>query len=231
MTLDFMVTLFRLLYTYQTIGREIVKEEILDRRIAHLRAGDGDRWEAVMDSRPKEFQTVQMEMKDIVFDYFNIITKEYELAFEKWKETTEYVERITKIKLETEQEYVSNKYLELPAGLTKEKTQEIIKRKQEIVNQIMVRAMNERGMNPQGELQLDQRQLIMEIAKFDDIIFIDEGYRKEEIEKAIEVYKLDDREKENAKAEEEQRRAYMQMASMMNSRASAGAAPAIEGGS
>ena len=184
-----------------------------------------------MDSRAKEFQTVQMEMKDIVFDYFNIITKEYELAFEKWKETTEYVERVTKIKLETEQEYVSNKYLELPAGLTKEKTQEIIKRKQEIVNQIMVRAMNERGMNPQGELQLDQRQLIMEIAKFDDIIFMEEGYRKEEIEKAIEVYKLDDREKENAKAEEEQRRAYMQMASMMNSRATAGAAPAIEGGS
>ena len=95
----------------------------------------------------------------------------------------------------------------------------------------MVRAMNERGMNPQGELQLDQRQLIMEIAKFDDIIFMEEGYRKEEIEKAIEVYKLDDREKENAKAEEEQRRAYMQMASMMNSRATAGAAPAIEGGS
>jgi hypothetical protein len=152
MTLDFMVTLFRLLYTYQTIGREIVKEEILERRISHLRAGNSDRWEAEMDSRPKEFQTVQMEMKDIVFDYFNIITKEYELAFEKWKETSEYVERITKIKLETEQEYVSNKFMELPAGLTKEKTEEIIKRKQEIVNQIMVRAMNERGTTPQGEL-------------------------------------------------------------------------------
>ncbi len=55
MTLEFMVTLFRLLFTYQTIGREIVKEEILDRRITHLRAGDSDRWEAVMDSRPKEF--------------------------------------------------------------------------------------------------------------------------------------------------------------------------------
>lgn len=59
-----------------------------------------------MDNRPKEFQTVQMEMKDIVFDYFNIITKEYELAFEKWKEDSSYVEAITKIKLETEQEYV-----------------------------------------------------------------------------------------------------------------------------
>ena len=163
-------------------------------------------------------------MKDIVFDYFNIITKEYELAFEKWKDDPVYVEAITKIKLETEQEYVSNKFLELPAGLTKEKTEEIIKRKQEIVNEIMLKAMNERGTNSNGQLELDQRALIMEIAKFDDLLFMEEGYRKEEIEKAIEVYKLDDREKDNAQAEEEQRRAYMQMASMMRDRAGAGSA-------
>ena len=58
MTRDFMIDLFRLLFTYQTIGREIMKEEILDRRIQHLRTGDHDKWEAVMDSRPKEFQGV-----------------------------------------------------------------------------------------------------------------------------------------------------------------------------
>ncbi len=47
----------------------------------------------------------------------------------------------------------------------------------------------------------------MEIAKFDDLLFMEEGFRKEEIEKAIEVYKLDDRERAQAQ-EEEQRRAY-----------------------
>ncbi len=103
-----------------------------------------------MDSRPKQFQKVQMEMKDIVFDYFNIITKEYELAFEKWKDDPVYVEAITKIKLEVEKEYVTNQINELPAGLTKEKTEEIIKRKQEVVNEIMVNAMNTRGTNPSG---------------------------------------------------------------------------------
>ncbi len=99
MTKDFMITLFKILFTYQTIGREVVKEEILDRRIQHLRAGESDKWEAIIDSRAKEFQKVQMEMKDIVFDYFNIITKEYELAFEKWKDDPQYVDAITKIKL------------------------------------------------------------------------------------------------------------------------------------
>jgi hypothetical protein len=67
----------------------------------------------------------------------------------------------------------------------------------------MLKAMNDRGTNPNGQLELDQRALIMEIAKFDDMLFMEEGFRKEEIEKAIEVYKLDDREKDKAQAEEE----------------------------
>ena len=67
----------------------------------------------------------------------------------------------------------------------------------------------------------------MQIAKFDDVVFMEEGYRKEEIEKAIEVYKLDDSEKDKKAAEEEQRRAYMQMAGILNARAGAGAAPAV----
>ncbi len=70
-----------------------------------------------------------MEMKDTVFDYFNIITKEYELAYEKWKDDPTYVDAITKIKLEIDKEYVDGKFEKLPESLTKEKTQEIISRR------------------------------------------------------------------------------------------------------
>ncbi len=35
-----------------------------------------------------------MDMKDLVFDYFNIITKEYEVAYEKWKSDPEYAEAV-----------------------------------------------------------------------------------------------------------------------------------------
>ena len=55
LTKDFMILLFRLVFTYKTIGREIVKEDILEKRIAHLRAEEHSQWESVMDSRPKEF--------------------------------------------------------------------------------------------------------------------------------------------------------------------------------
>lgn len=97
-TREFLVTLFRLLYTYQTIGREAMKEEILEKRIKYIKEGEIDKYKALLDNRTKEFSGIQMEMKDIVFDYFNIITKEYELAYEKWKEDPTYVEEITKIK-------------------------------------------------------------------------------------------------------------------------------------
>ena len=38
---------------------------------------------------------------------------------------------------------------------------------------------------------IGQKELVMEMAKFDDTIFIEEGFRKEQIDKAIEIYELD----------------------------------------
>ena len=62
----------------------------------------------------------------------------------------------------------------------------------------MMRVMTEKGPNAQGQIELDQRLLILEISRFDDMLYMEEGFRKEEIEKAIEVFKLNDREKDQA---------------------------------
>jgi len=40
LTRDFMIYIFKKLYTYQTIGREVVKEQHLEKRISHLREQD-----------------------------------------------------------------------------------------------------------------------------------------------------------------------------------------------
>ena len=37
MTRDFMVYMFKLLYTYQTVGKEVVKDQNLERRVTYLR--------------------------------------------------------------------------------------------------------------------------------------------------------------------------------------------------
>ena len=60
-------------------------------------------------------------MKDIVFDYFNIITKEYEMAYEKWRGDKAYQEAIGEIKASVDKDYVDRKFEELPKELTKEK--------------------------------------------------------------------------------------------------------------
>jgi len=205
-----MIYLFRVLYTYQTIGKEVVKEQHLEKRISHLRANDLAAYQAALDTRPREFQQVQADMRDIVFDYFNIITKEYEIANEKYRTDTEYATAVQKIKDEVDNEFVVKKFDELPAGLTKEKTEKIIKKKQEIVNEILMKSINSKQPNAQGQVELDQRELVSEIGRFDDMLYMEEGFRKEEIEKAIEVFKLNEKDAE-ARAEEEERRAYNQM--------------------
>ena len=39
-TREFMVKLFKILYTYQVIGKEIIKEEQFNRRLQHLQDND-----------------------------------------------------------------------------------------------------------------------------------------------------------------------------------------------
>jgi hypothetical protein len=55
LTRDFMIYIFKILYTYQTIGREVVKEQHLEKRIAHLREKDLESYQASLDSRTKDF--------------------------------------------------------------------------------------------------------------------------------------------------------------------------------
>jgi hypothetical protein len=86
-------------------------------------------------------------MRDIVFDYFNIITKEYEIANEKYRSDPEYVAAVQKIKDDVDNEFVAKKFDELPIGLTKEKTEEIIKKKQELVNEILMKSINSKPPN------------------------------------------------------------------------------------
>jgi len=74
-----------------------------------------------------------MEMKDIVFDYFNIISKEYEMGYEKYKNDDTYKQEVNDIKKQVDEEYAEKRF-DLPASLTKEKTQEIVQKKQGYVN-------------------------------------------------------------------------------------------------
>ena len=55
MTRDFMIYIFKILYTYQTIGREVVKEQHLEKRIANLKEKDMQAYQESLDTRAKAF--------------------------------------------------------------------------------------------------------------------------------------------------------------------------------
>lgn len=201
MTRDFMVYLFRILYTYQTIAREVQKEEIFEQRIQLLQQKKYGEYQDLLANRTVAFQDIQSEIKEFVFDYFNIITKEYELSYERWKKDSVYQDEITGIKQLVDREYVESKFAEVPKELTKEKTMAIVKEKQEVVNNILMQMIKGQRPNAQGQVMIGQRELVFELAKFDDEIFIREGFRKDQIDKAIEFYGID---KEEAAARDEE---------------------------
>lgn len=59
-------------------------------------------------------------------------------------------------------------------------------------------------LNGQGEVMIRQKELVYELARFDDETYINEGLRKEHIDKAIERYGLD-KEGRATTAEEDER--------------------------
>ena len=86
-------------------------------------------------------QALSFEIKDIVFDYFNIITKEYEMAHEKYKLDEDYKNTLEEIKKQVEDEYIDKKIETIPETLTKEKTQQLVDQKQGYMNQVIMRML------------------------------------------------------------------------------------------
>ena len=132
-TRDFMILLFRTMYTYQTIAKEIKKEQSFHKRIDCLKKKDNVGYFSAMDEKQRLMDTVQVEVKEMVFDYFNIITKEYEISYERWRKDETYSSQVQEIKASVDLEFVENKF-GVPPQLTKEKTEEIVKAKGEFVN-------------------------------------------------------------------------------------------------
>lgn len=56
LTREFMVYLYRQLYTYQTIGKEVAKETQHERRVHLLKAGEVAAYRDLLDNRQKDFQ-------------------------------------------------------------------------------------------------------------------------------------------------------------------------------
>ena len=76
----------------------MVKEANFSKRLEVLKGNEQGNYEQLIEQRNEQMVAVNAEIKDIVFDYYNIITKEYEIAFEKYKADEEYKKQSEEIK-------------------------------------------------------------------------------------------------------------------------------------
>lgn len=114
----------------------------------------------MLEERSGGFQKINIEIKDIVFDYFNIITKEYEIAYDKYKDNKEYADKLKEIKEKVEEDFVNNKF-KVPNTLSSELTKSIMDKKKEFLNECLMKMI-------QGGGGISSQGLTGEVMKFDD---------------------------------------------------------------
>ena len=79
---------------------------------------------------------ISLDVREIIFDYFNIIYKEYEISYEKHKKDQAYIEKIEEIKNQVDREYGEKKHT-VPSSLTKKKTQDLIEEKKRSIDLLL----------------------------------------------------------------------------------------------
>lgn len=52
---------------------------------------DTKTYQSINEEKTKAMESISIEIKDIVFDYFNIITKEYEISYDKYKNDDDFI--------------------------------------------------------------------------------------------------------------------------------------------
>ena len=138
---DFFVTLHMIIYKYKKYGQEMLMDVNFKERIVYLEQMEelkdnqedqteegkkqSEECKAMYDKLSQqengELDLFTMKLQEYVFDYFNLIVKQYYVSLENWKEDIGYIrlikEEYEKIDKQVEEEEQQE---EVPEGLTKE---------------------------------------------------------------------------------------------------------------
>ena len=73
-----------------------------------------------MRTETAESESFNKKLLDVVFDYFNLIQKEYAMALDKWSPDPDYVKQVKETYQKIDKEYEEEEQTEpIPEGLTK----------------------------------------------------------------------------------------------------------------
>ena len=96
-----------------------------------------EEYNQVLKGENQDFDKFALSVQDLVFDYFNIIVKEYYLTLDKWCQDQDYVKQIKeeykKIDTELDEE---EKNEPIPEGLDKEKAEQLLSEKEKLLTNV-----------------------------------------------------------------------------------------------
>lgn len=130
----FMLKLTEISHKYQLMAQLMVKNQQEARRHEALRNKDSFSWLKANAATEGRKMKLAMEIEDITFDYFGIISMQYEISNRQLDRDMDY--QVTKLKMQSEISRTFNPPAETE-GLTLEKAEPLAKRIQDFTMEIM----------------------------------------------------------------------------------------------
>lgn len=190
LTKDFMIKMHILLYKFKKYGQDMLGEANFHQRVYLMRQAEEykaqgnqaesdaemKKYDALLRGEREENDLFVQDLQETVFDYFNLIVKEYYMAIEKWGRDMEYVEAIKKKYEEIDKEIEEDeKQVEVPEGLTKEVAEQLLREKEELLIKIYEQLNQMQQVASAGNFDFETTVLLNR-TMFDDKMMIKTGF-------------------------------------------------------
>lgn len=133
-----------------------------------------------------EVTALTLSLQEAVFDYFNLIVKDYYMSIDKWGQEAEYTSAVkaeyAKIDDELKKEEES---VPVPEGLTREMAEQLLQEKEALLTNIYTQLTQMQHSKTQ-EANFDFEQtVLLNRTMFDDKMYVKTGYSGKDLQRAI----------------------------------------------
>ena len=145
-----------------------------------------EKYDVVLKGEQEDVDKFTLTLQEVVFDYFNLIVKEYYMGLDKWSQDVEYTNEIKaaymKIDKELDDEEMEG---ELPEGLTKQMAEQLLSEKEKLLSNIYTQLMKmQQAEGAGGKFDFEQTVLLNR-TMFDDKMYLKTGFQGRDLQKAI----------------------------------------------
>ena len=155
----------------------------------------------MLKTETKDMEEYTIQLQDHVFDYFNLIVKEYYMSLDKRGADNDYVKTIKeeykKIDEEADEEEMKE---EIPEGLTQPIAEQLLNEKEALLKNVygQIVQMQNRGQVDGQNYDLEQT-VVLNKTMFDDKMYLKTGFSGKDLQRAVRKFGIYDRKMKEAR--------------------------------